>query len=321
LIGWRWAFWWLVLPSAALLWQMWRLPEPARDGQTRLRPGQVDIPDERQVERDGAGERAEEVEEAEEEAEGERASHSVGEEVQREHVPPRRELVLTEDPTDRSLWWALRYVLAVPTNRVLIIASALGYFYFQGLKSFALIFVTQHYRIPQSLASLLTVLIGAGALAGVWLGGRAADRLLGREVVNARVIVPTIALVGVVVTLAPAAAMTSIGAALPLLILAAGSLGAVNPPLDAARLDIMHPALWGRAESVRTWLRSAGEAIAPLLFGWVSETVFGGRNGLEYTLLLFLITLVAAAGLALRAWRTYGRDVATAAESHRREPS
>jgi sugar phosphate permease len=308
-------------PQRALLWQMWRLPEPARDGQSRLRPGQSEIPDERRVEPDESGERAEEVEKAEEEAEGERAHDSVGEEVKREHVPPRRELVLTEDRARRSLWWAVRYVLAVPTNRVLIIASALGYFYFQGLKSFALIFVTQHYRIPQSLASLLTVLIGAGALAGVWLGGRAADRLLGREVINGRVIVPTIGLIGVVVTLAPAAALTSIGAALPLLILGAGSLGAVNPPLDAARLDIMHPALWGRAESVRTGLRSAGEATAPLLFGWVSASVFGGPDGLEYTFLVFLITLVAAAGLAFRAWRTYARDVATAAESHRREPN
>ena len=30
--GWRFAMWWLVIPSAALFWLVWRLPEPARDG-------------------------------------------------------------------------------------------------------------------------------------------------------------------------------------------------------------------------------------------------------------------------------------------------
>lgn len=49
LVGWRWAFWWLVIPSAALAWLMWRLPEPARDGQSRLQPGQTHIPDEDEV--------------------------------------------------------------------------------------------------------------------------------------------------------------------------------------------------------------------------------------------------------------------------------
>jgi hypothetical protein len=113
-------------------------------------------------------------------------------------------------------------------------------------------------------------------------------------------------------------------------------LGAPNPPLDAARLDIMHPRLWGRAEGVRTMLRSLGEAAAPTLFGYVSQYVFGGPGsaagsggsggpgggtraanvtGLEYTLLLFLIPLLIAGLLALAALRTYPRDVATATAS------
>ncbi len=44
----------------------------------------------------------------------------------------------------------------------------------------------------------------------------------------------------------------------------AALLSAANPPLDAARLDIMPAGLWGRAESTRTFLRSLAQALAPL---------------------------------------------------------
>ena len=47
----------------------------------------------------------------------------------------------------------------------------------------------------------------------------------------------------------------------------AALLSAANPPLDAARLDIMPAGLWGRAESTRTVVRSLAQALAPVLFG------------------------------------------------------
>jgi MFS family permease len=132
--------------------------------------------------------------------------------------------------------------------------------------------------------------------------------------------VPAVVLLGVVVALAPAVLTTSLILALPLLTIGAGLLSAANPPLDAARLDIIHPALWGRAEGVRTVLRMLAQAAAPLLFGWVSESVFGGPHGLEYTFLVFLIVLIIAGALSLTGIRSYPRDVASAAESYRRQP-
>lgn len=313
LVSWRFAFWWLVIPTVAVIWLAWRLPEPARDGHSRLQPGQTDIPDEREVGQSGPADDAE--------ATAEQGDASAGKVARRNHVEPQRELVLTEDPTNRSLWWAVRYVLRVRTNVVIIIASALGYFYFAGLQSFAMIFVTQHYGIAQSVASVLTLVVGIGALAGVYLGGRTADRLLGRGYLNARVVVPAVTLFGVVVVFAPAVVTTSLWLALPLLVVGAGLLGATNPPMDAARLDIIHPALWGRAEGIRTLLRTLGQAAAPVLFGWFSDRVFGGgRHGLEYTFLAFLVVLVVAGALALIATRTYPRDIATAAESYQRQP-
>jgi len=102
--------------------------------------------------------------------------------------------------------------------------------------------------------------------------------------------------------------------------------------VDAAGGPARAPRLWGRAEGVRTALRSGGEAVAPLLFGYVSQYIFGGPGvssgsggsggastansaGLEYTFLLFLGALLAAGLLALAGLRTYPCDLATAAAS------
>jgi MFS family permease len=180
------------------------------------------------------------------------------------------------------------------------------------------------------------VVVGTGAVAGVFTGGRIADRWLRRGHLRARILVPATCLLALPAVLAPAIATTSVAVALPLLICGAFLLGAPNPPLDAARLDIMHPRLWGRAEGIRTVLRSLAEAAAPALFGYVSEYVLGGpgsaggtssgsgtrenavnASGLEHTYLVFLIPLLAAGLLTLAALRTYPRDVATATASVR----
>jgi predicted MFS family arabinose efflux permease len=308
LTSWRVAFWWLVLPSLVLAWLVWRLPEPAR-GRSSRPGGEQDLDPARPERPDLAG----------------RVVAGTG-------VQPQAELVLHRDPAGCSLWWAVRYVLRVRTNVVLIAASALGYFYFAGLRSFAILFATSHYGVSKPTATALVAVIGVGAVGGVYAGGRFADRLLRRGHARARVAVPMACLLALPLVLAPAIASASVAVALPLLILGAFLLGAPNPPLDAARLDIMHPRLWGRAEAIRTAMRSLGEAAAPTAFGYVSQFVFGGPgaaagggsgtgagggggSGLEYTFLVFLVPLLLAGLLALAALRTYPRDVATATAS------
>jgi hypothetical protein len=160
------------------------------------------------------------------------------------------------------------------------------------------------------------LVVGAGALVGVFVGGRLADRLVGRGVVAGRVWVPAVALICVPVFVGPALWSTEIAIALPLLVAGAAVLSAANPPQDAARLDIMHPRLWGRSESVRSLARTALEAIAPLLFGFTSEHLLGGDGaGLQATFLIFLVALPAAGAMGLLALRCYPRDVATAQAS------
>jgi predicted MFS family arabinose efflux permease len=305
-LSWRYAIWWLVPLALALAWAVHRMPEPARGAQ------------EQQPARD---------------ASAPPASDLAGATVRRAQVEPDPDLVLRSDPTGRSIWWAIRYVLRVRTNVVIIVASALGYFYFAGLRSFAIIFATGHYRLSKPVADSLVLVIGVGAVAGVFAGGRLADRLLRGGFINARVLIPAVCLLAIGPVLAPAIAATSLAVALPLLTAGALLLGAANPPMDAARLDIMPARLWGRAEGVRTVLRTLGEAAAPVLFGYVSQYVFGGSSatagsaeaasgsgagsssGLESTFLVFLVPLALAGLLALLALRTYPRDVATAQAS------
>jgi hypothetical protein len=112
----------------------------------------------------------------------------------------------------------------------------------------------------------------------------------------------------------------------------AALLSAANPPLDAARLDIMPAGLWGRAESTRTLVRSLAQAAAPILFGLLADAIAGivpqqapigthvqpssgSTTGLQFSFLVMLVTLGGAGWFMLRARHTYARDVATAAAS------
>lgn len=328
LTTWRAAFWWLAVPSMVLAWVIWRLPEPARGGTSHIAAGATEVRGEQAAaaaaDAPAAADTGSQRDSGGSPGLAERA-------VSNSDVEPDEDLVLREDPTNRPIWWAIRYILRVRTNVVIIIASAIGYFFFAGLRSFAVIFATGHYGISKPTATSLIVVLGAGALVGVYVGGRVADRMLRRGRLRARVVVPATCLLAMPPVLALAIAVRSVAIALPLFILGAFLLGAPNPALDAARLDIMPAQLWGRAEAVRTALRSGGEAAAPLLFGYVSQYVFGGPGssaggaaggavaansaGLEYTFLLFLTTVLIAGLLALAGLRTYPRDVATATAS------
>jgi predicted MFS family arabinose efflux permease len=283
LVSWRLAFWWLVLPAMPLAWAMWRQREPARGGQSGL-------------------------------AAPSGRAHQL---ARRRRTRPRAEAVLRENPEGRSLWWIVGYVLRVRTNLVIIVASSLGYFFFTGMRSFVVIFATSHYDVAQSVASSLILVIGLGALAGVFLGGRLADRLLRRGLLTARLVVPGICLLAVPLMLGPGFALPSIAMALPLLTLGGGLLAAANPPLDAARLDVVHAAVWGRAEAVRTAARMLCEAAAPTLFGVLSDTVFHGPDALELTFVSSLGVVLVAGAVTLLAGRTYPGDLAAVVESAR----
>jgi len=73
----------------------------------------------------------------------------------------------------------------------------------------------------------------------------------------------------------------------------------------------MPSTLWGRAQGIRTFLRTMAQAIAPILFGFFSDEI-----GLRTTFLVMLLPLGASAFFLFRAIRSYPKDVATAAAAY-----
>jgi MFS family permease len=299
-LSWRAAFVILALPAFVLALVVWRLREPERGGKGVLAS-------------DKGPPEPELLAQAHEDPQTTDAQR-----LAREHgLVPDPELVVDPGTARRmNLARATRYVLRVRTNLILIAASACGYYFLAGLQTFGLEFSKEQYGIDQALASSLLLVIGAGSLAGVLSGGAVGDRLLKRGVLSARVWTPAVAAAATTVLFVPAILTRSAVTAVPYLVAAAFFLGAQNPPLDAARLDIMPPLLWGRAEAVRTMLRSLAMALAPLLFGAVSDHVFGGgRSGLQWTFVIMILPLGASSWLLFKGLRTYPADVATAAAS------
>ena len=303
-LSWRAAFVILALPAFVLAWMVFRLPEPARGGREPLiAPGAapVDVGESSDV--------------ADQTTDAQRLARERG-------LEPDPELVKVGDPRRLSLLAATRYILSVRTNVVLILASAGGYFFLAGIQTFGVEFVTRQYGIDQALGTLVLLVVGAGGVVGVLAGGTVGDRLLRRGFLTGRILVSTVAAAAAVVLFVPAIFTRSATHALPYITLAALALSAQNPPLDAARLDIMVPLLWGRAEGVRTFLRTVGQAVAPVVFGGVSDYVFGGgRAGLQWTFALMLLPLAGSAYFLYRANATYPRDVATAAAASARGPA
>ena len=334
--GWRAGFMVLAVPSLALAWWLHRdLPEPARGGQSRLAPGATRIVPAGEAGASGGGRdsaataaRTEQTNEDE-----------VVRQVEERGVAPDEEVVsASSDPGRMSILQAVRYVLMVRTNVAIIVASSLGYFFLAGLRTFAVIFIRGHFAIGQTLTILLIGVVGTAAVAGLLLAGRIADREIGRGRISARVVVGAVGYLAAAVLLLPALLTRDLVLAVPLFMLATAALAAPNPPLDAARLDVVPAQLWGRAEGVRTAMRYTLEAFAPLLFGLVAQGFGGGHThvgpsgnalaspvagprqvaGLEVAFLLMLAPLAAAGLLLLRMRRYYAVDVASAAEAERR---
>jgi len=334
-ISWRAAFFVLAIPGFFLARELYRtVPEPLRGGQSHLEHGEEDLvdaaarararlPDDWRAPQD----RPTQVEDI-----AQRAARRLG-------VEPDPELVLHEDPRNLTLMESVRYVMRIPTNVMMIISSSLGYFYFAGLQTFALLFVKGHYHVGQATAELVLAMLVIGALVGTLISGWLADELVRRGHLDSRVLIPGVCYLVAGLLLIPGILMTKLTPALWFDVAGASLISAANPPLDAARLDIMPAGLWGRAEGVRTFLRSLAQALAPLVFGGLTALIAGiaasdvhealpgtkfksiapvtsgEATGYEVAFLILLVALFAGGIAMLRARDTYARDVATAGAS------
>ncbi|MGH7053839.1 MAG: MFS transporter, partial [Stellaceae bacterium] len=168
------------------IWAIWRfLPEPERGSQSWLKPG------ERNAEAAAHSQHHEDSRQSDANAS---EVSKLQETMLAAHIEPRSGLILHEDPTQRSIWWIMRYLLKLPTYVLVIAASALAYYFFSGVRAFAMTYITKHHGLTSSGASAFMLVAGIGGLIGTVVGGRVAERLLARGVLSARVVVPAIAL-------------------------------------------------------------------------------------------------------------------------------
>jgi predicted MFS family arabinose efflux permease len=324
--SWRIGFVILTAPTLALAWIVRRyLPEPERNGGSRIQVG-----DHRIKPATGTAETSGRPDETA----TRNRNPAVLEQVRSGDLEADPDIVIREDPSRMGLWDAVRWVLRVRTNVLLIISSCLGYFFFAGLKTFAVLFARGRYGISQSVASLLAVVVGGAAIAGIVSAGYLADRLLAKGRLSARLIVAGGGYLAAAVIFIPAFLTTNLALALPLVLIGAAAIAAPNSPGDAARLDVVPSRMWGRTEAIRTFIKTVLEALAPLLFGFVSQMLGGGgggfasgvkgkaahvsaasAQGLAYTFLVMLAPLAIAGAFTVRARRSYPKDVASAAES------
>jgi MFS family permease len=196
-LSWRFAFWVIAIPGFFLARELWRtLPEPRRGGRSRLEHGTVDLFAAARGQGGPHSPKEEDDEPNPEDNLAQEAARSRG-------VEPDPRLVLTEDPAEMPLKRAVRYVLSIPSNVTMIISSALGYFFFAGLQTFAVEFVIGHYHVGEGTATLVLALLVSGALVGVLISGRLTDYFLRQGVLNARVWVPAVAYVAAALLLIP----------------------------------------------------------------------------------------------------------------------
>ena len=294
-LSWRAALVILALPAFLLAWLVIHLPEPRRGGTAfppRIRGKQTD-----------------------QAATGELSGPTDAQHLARAHgIAADPQLVLHGDIRRLGLIAAARHVVRVRTNLILIAASACAHYFLAGMQTFGIEFARDQYGIGQALANLLLLVIGVGAVLGVLAGGLLGDALIRGRHLNGRILISALAATATTILFIPALLAHGTLTAVPYLCAAAFALSAQTAPLDAARLDIMPPQLWGRAESIRSVLRSFAQALAPLLFGVISDEVFGGgRSGLQLTFAVMLLPLAASAALLYKALGSYPRDVATAA--------
>jgi MFS family permease len=333
LIDWRAAFVVLAIPGFFLARELWRtVPEPLRGGQSHLEVGAVDLGlavhrAASRGDQPSAAEPAEPVVDPQHEAAREAA--------RRAGAVPNPRLVLHENASRMGLIDSVRYLFSIPSNVLMIFGSSLGYFYFAGLSTFALLFVKGHYHATQAEAELVLALLVVGAVTGTLAGGRLTDVMLRRGNLQARVWFPAVCYVGAAVTLVPGFVSSHLTPAVWFDVLGAALISAANPPIQAARLDVVPAGLWGRSQSALTVVRSLAQAAAPLIFGGVSDLVAGivpkaapigthphapsasTTTGLEVSFLIMLAALVAAGVFLFRARTTFASDVASAAASER----
>lgn len=228
--------------------------------------------------------------------------------IVRMEEPPRA------GPPAPSLRVMLRLLVTIRTNLVVLIADSIGNFFYAGAASFAVLFISERYRMSNASVDALAPLLAAGVIAGILVGGRVGDRLTKRSGGGRRVVMAAGCQLVATVFFAAALLSSSVLVAASVLFVGSSILGGAGPCLDAVRVDIIPPGMRGRAEAARGLLMLGSAALGPVTFGLVA-TAFGGHGdgmALRNAFLIMLGPLAVGALVLFGALRSYAGDALAA---------
>ncbi len=222
-------------------------------------------------------------------------------------------------PPGPDLRGVLVALVRIRTNRLVLAADSVGNFFFAGVASFSVLFITERYGLSTATVDALAPVLAVGVIGGIVAGGRLGDRWTRVAGGGTRLIVASLCQLVATVIFGAALLTRSVVPAGALLVLGASVLGGAGPCLDAVRLDIVRPSIRGRAEAAKGLLTWVSSALGPLTFGLVATALTGaGRPhavALRDTFLLMLIPLGAGVLLLLAARASYAADAAAATRS------
>jgi MFS family permease len=308
-ISWRLSFAVLAVPAAVLAWKIWKLPEPERTVR-RLGPEPTSsvatFPDAPIA----AGVAAQDPRLAEDDAASVNGPAARG--------AATGDLAGAGAPGREHFWRVIGYVFSIPTNVILVVAGSLTWVFLSAVESFGEEFAKEQYGLSQVLATIVLLVVGVGAVLGAAAAGQAGDALVRAGRRAGRLSVAALATLMATAVFVPALLTGNVAVALPLLIIAAFGLAAANPPIDATRIEVVRSSVWGRAEAVRSLIRTGFQAAAPLLVGFLADSLGGGgHRGIQLAFLSMLALLLVAGLLLLAGYRTYPGDRLRAIEADR----
>jgi len=219
-------------------------------------------------------------------------------------------------PPGPGLWDVLRTLVRIRTNVVVLVADSVGNFFFAGVASFAVLFISERYGLSNALVDALAPAFAVGVIAGIIAGGRLGDRLTRRAGGSRRLLVASACQLTATALFVAALLSGSVVGAAVLLFFGASILGGAGPCLDAVRLDIVGANIRGRAEAARGLLTLASSALGPVTFGLMATALATGRRSqglaLRDAFLVMLVPLAVGALILLAARRPYAADAAAA---------
>lgn len=174
-----------------------------------------------------------------------------------------------------------------------LVSSSLGSVFFGGIGVWTVTFLIRYHDLSVAEGSAAISLFALGGVVGVLVSGNFADYLTHAGYRSARVAVAGIARLVTAPLLFVAFSVDNTPVMLTLFTFGAMTLVAAIPPLNAVRVDVLHPHLRGRGSSLDAVAQSLCSAFSPVLFGILADLM-----GLRSAFLL-LIPLTAVAGVLL----------------------